>query len=238
MEVLFTAEAFKFNNSFVIKYIPHNPIGVYVCFHGFPGWLSKNNDIAERICLNGYITYLIHYDGLGHSDGKFSFEKSIRNIGDFLNLIREAHSDYKISFLGHSFGGYLAVYYSEFISDRLILLAPLVLFPDDLELKSLTDQLLLNYPNETEIYGKDLLFDEFKKLNCDLLSKHSLNKVFSRYTLIIHGLQDVVLSPNLSSKLQAYSTKGLFKYIEVEDDHVFTTKRRELYQILDMWHRK
>jgi predicted esterase YcpF (UPF0227 family) len=238
MEVLFSAEAFKYKNSFVIKYIPPNPIGVYVCFHGFPGWLSKNNDIAERLCLSGYITYLIHYEGLGLSDGSFNFEKCIKTTGDFLNLIKETHSDYKISFLGHSFGGYLAVFYSEFISDRLILLAPLILFPNDVELKTLTDKLVINYPYETQIYGKDLLYYEFKKLNFDLLNKHSLNNVFSRTTLLIHGLQDVVLSSNLSSMLQAYSTKGVFKYVEIEDDHVFTSKRREIIKIIDIWHCK
>ncbi|MES2857413.1 MAG: alpha/beta fold hydrolase, partial [Bdellovibrionota bacterium] len=103
--------------------------------HGFPAVRSQQNRFyAELVSqrLNRETTVLL-YDGLGFSDGVFSFSKTLAAVEEtFLEFVKQADAaKEKIDLVGHSWGGFmslnLASKYASSIS-RLVLMSPLLKF--------------------------------------------------------------------------------------------------------------
>lgn len=91
---------------------PHPTI---LLLHGFPG-NEKNLDVAQAMRSMGWNVVFFHYRGAWGSEGKFSFSGSEKDVTSVLNYMNdEKNAEYlridrnRISLVGHSMGGHMAV---------------------------------------------------------------------------------------------------------------------------------
>jgi len=91
---------------------PHPTI---LLLHGFPG-NEKNLDVAQAMRSKGWNVVFFHYRGAWGSEGEFSFSGSEEDVTSVLNYMNdEKNAEYlridrdRISLVGHSMGGHMAV---------------------------------------------------------------------------------------------------------------------------------
>lgn len=199
--------------------------------HGFPSHTTKNHDLACKLALNGYGSYVVHHAGLGESLGKFSFTNAVKKVTETIELICNIHGVEGIHLVGHSFGGLAALSQTKHI-ESLSLLCPLFeTFTDDKILDDFSKATwnmhkeLLSYRDPSEI--SDDVRELSKLYPQDLLTKN-LSNVGS---LIIHGFKDDVIPVESSRKLSAFQTEHSI-YQEIKDDHRFSLRRPEVLNMV------
>ena len=124
----------------------------YLFLHGFPANLgTKNQDIAESLTFaTGINSFVLHYQGLGNSGGKFSFTESVK---ESIQAAHDLISKYEIKYLhivGHSWGGLVGINVFKSIQSqrgKLILLAPFTVFPTDDSINNWLDSVEVEFPN-------------------------------------------------------------------------------------------
>jgi pimeloyl-ACP methyl ester carboxylesterase len=91
------------------------PHPVVIFLHGYPG-NEKNLDLAQAVRHAGYQALYIDYRGMWGSGGTFSFAHGLEDTKAVLAWVREPQNAAKyhldsrrISIVGHSFGGWLAL---------------------------------------------------------------------------------------------------------------------------------
>lgn len=229
MKIFIESKSIYINGMYVVSW---SPIGhkiddeIFVNLHGFPAWGSKNYDICELIAGLGYTVLSPHYVGLGHSTGQFGFENSIEEIEGILVFIKDRYPHSKISFLGHSWGGYVSARLSAYVTSKIILLAPLLAIPSNSDLLKLVDENLIPCIEDCPGYERTTLISEFKNLalRLDPIS------MIDNEVLIFHGKNDTVLPIDPVKKNSKLLNSC--EFIELEDDHSFSTKRRKIYSII------
>lgn len=102
-------------NSLIYLAAGPGPHPVVVFLHGYPG-NEKNLDLAQAVRRAGYQALYIDYRGLWGSGGTFSFAHGLEDAQAVLAWVRapenvaKYHFDVqRISIVGHSFGGWLAL---------------------------------------------------------------------------------------------------------------------------------
>lgn len=170
---LFTVEAHTQGAHFYLVYRPvkeDKSKGVVVLLHGFPGWVTKNYDLAELLTLEGYICYVPHYPGLGLSvdEGPFDFLDCISSIESFYDFVSLKHKDCDINLIGHSWGGYLALRLAERCTGKMIILAPLAVFPRNKVLENTIKGLLSEAREDCSQYDYATLLKSFQRLASDI----------------------------------------------------------------------
>ena len=197
--------------------------------HGFPSHTTKHHDLATRLALRGWATYMIHHEGFGESKGKFSFLPAVEKMREIASYIAKIHGSDKIHLIGHSFGGFVSLAIKE-LASSLTLLCPLFTF----DKKSIDD-----FVPRTFVDHKDnLRYTSEKELEEGLhalLAKYPASKLVSGLsemdTFLLHGTNDETIpvesSRTLSEFLGSEST-----YKEVEDDHRFFEDRVGLMDLV------
>lgn len=209
-----------------------------VVFHGFPAqppWdpaREKNSDIAERIAQDaGHDAFVMHYAGLGQSDGKFSFPKSVTDSIALVQHLQRAYGYSKVHIVGHSWGGLVAlnVYQAlpEDVRGNMVLLSPFVFFPED----ALLRQALAAIGGQTTIHyaAGDTIDDAVR----DLRSVESLhNPLHVVAQLPVLGARTLILQADQDDEVPAEHTRRLIahfpqppQYYEVSTDHKFSIDR-------------
>jgi uncharacterized protein len=96
-----------------------------ILLHGFPGNQSSPLGLAERLNTAGFNVLVFNYQGSYSSEGNFSFDNSIENVGaafSFLadpgNQVRFKTDTSRIFVCGYSFGGTIAIE-SAMYNDRI-----------------------------------------------------------------------------------------------------------------------
>ncbi|MCZ6559530.1 MAG: alpha/beta fold hydrolase [Gammaproteobacteria bacterium] len=91
---------------------PHPTI---ILLHGFPG-NEKNLDLAQSLRRAGYNVLFFHYRGAWGSEGDYSFQNVVDDVGSALTLMRseKAQAKYRVDpnrliLVGHSVGGFAAL---------------------------------------------------------------------------------------------------------------------------------
>ena len=89
---------------------------VVILLHGFPGNQSSPLGLAVKLNSAGFNILVFNYQGSYASEGTFSFDNCIANVGAAIDFVREPKniSDYsidtsKIIICGYSFGGAIAL---------------------------------------------------------------------------------------------------------------------------------
>ncbi len=233
---LLNARAYCYKGMYVLELFPvesNSPKGLFVFLHGFPGWSTKNYDLAERLCLSGYAVLIPHYPGLGLSKGTFSFKGSQEKMGDFLEFAKKEYA-LPISLFGHSWGGHLAIHCCRYVEKLLILFAPLSVFPSGNSLRALVDGLFEEVPLDCRNYTPEKMRRELKSLGAALSLDNFASVMKPKALLIIHGTNDKVISLEDSKALMARSI-GKADLIEINDDHLLLQHRRKLLEQVSTW---
>jgi dienelactone hydrolase len=86
-----------------------------IMLHGYPG-NEKNLDVAQALRQAGWNTVFFHYRGAWGSEGEFSFLGAEQDVQVLINYLQHAETakrlrinPRRISLVGHSMGGHMAV---------------------------------------------------------------------------------------------------------------------------------
>lgn len=101
------------------KFYPVNTAGkvpTVILLHGFPGNQSSPLGLAEKLNSAGFNILVFNYQGSYLSEGMFSFDNCIENVGTALNFLSDQGNQQrfnidtsKIVVCGYSFGGTIAI---------------------------------------------------------------------------------------------------------------------------------
>jgi pimeloyl-ACP methyl ester carboxylesterase len=228
-------EGFYIGEQFGFRYFPTpnnfpTEKAPVLILHGFPGWNTKNEDIAMNLALHGYGSYLVHMKGLGESNGKFSFESVVDETRKIAEFICKVHGVEKLAIVGHSFGGFLALSLKD-IASSLVLLSPL----SCLDRKDKIDLIANEFYEKTE--GKTVYdsSEELKKGFVELSQHYSFDDLNSGLTdiktLLIHGTKDERIPVEASRALRQH-LGATSSYVELEDNHRFTETRKDFPKLV------
>lgn len=236
IELAYSSRTYFQNDIFVTEHSPlQTPKGVFVLLHGFPAWVSKNYDIGEQLVLSGYKVYIPHHRGLGQSPGRFRFNECLRETRQFINHIKKSNSNLKLSLMGHSWGGYLALSHLDLIDTNLILLAPLAQFPkEEVRQKKLVSDLYLTNRNDLGEYSLESLEEEFRYLERALDLSILKDPGVAPRSILFYGTRDEVIPPDLISNFAQEVASETFETIVSDDDHRLS-KRRPVLQKIANW---
>lgn len=209
---------------------------IAILMHGFKGDLGYDDSkilyaLSHYLNDQGLPTIRFDFDGCGKSDGRFEDMTVYSEILDgikILDYVRNTVKAKHIYLVGHSQGGVvssmLAGYYRDTI-EKLALLAPAAtLKPDALDgvcQGSIYDP--THIPDSVNVSGFEVGGAYFRI--AQLLPIYQTAEYYNRETLLIHGLDDQVVSPNASRKFHTLLPKSELHLIEGEG-HLFTGKNR------------
>jgi pimeloyl-ACP methyl ester carboxylesterase len=93
----------------------NDPHPTALLLHGYPG-NEKNLDVAQALRRKGWNVVFFHYRGAWGSEGEFSFRSAEQDVQVVLNYMRDPENakalrinPERISIVGHSMGGHMAI---------------------------------------------------------------------------------------------------------------------------------
>lgn len=205
---------------------------IAILMHGFRGDLGYTDaKILFRVsnALNklGIPTIRFDFGGCGRSEGNFSEMTVFSEIQDGINIINFVKNRIrakKIYLIGHSQGGVvasmLAAYFHDVI-DKVVLMAPAATLKDD-ALKgecqgSHYDPMKI--PDSVEVGGYTVGGGYFR--TAQLLPIYETAQHYDGKVLLIHGLDDQVVSPEASRKYNVILPNSELHLLEGVD-HAFS----------------
>jgi len=212
--------------------------------HGYPG-NEKNLDVAQALRAQGWNVAFFHYRGAWGSEGEFSFRNAEQDVQVVLNYLMDEKNaknlridNKRISIIGHSMGGHMAI--AGILDNQQVNCA---IAYDGANLGA-NDIGLINDP-KTEIPWKaysDTLFmlngwsaekavQETKTFARELNLVNRVQTINSRPVLLIGADTKVIpmefhIKPLLAALKQTKNSKAFFELIN--DDHSFNTSRMAL----------
>jgi len=212
--------------------------------HGYPG-NEKNLDVAQALRAKGWNVAFFHYRGAWGSEGEFSFRNAEQDVQVVLNYLMDKENaknlridNKRISIVGHSMGGHMAI--AGILDNQQVNCA---IAYDGANLGA-NDIGMINDP-KTEIPWKaysDTLFmlngwsaekavQETKEFAHELNLVKRVQTINSRPVLLIGADTKVIpmefhIKPLLAALKQTKNSKTYFKLIN--DDHSFNSSRKEL----------
>jgi esterase/lipase len=239
----FSASPQWYEDMYVLHFTPSKspPKGTVFILHGYPSLGRKNYDFAEVVAANNYEVYVPHYPGLGLSKGQFGFLRSYESVRKLIYAVK-INENNKLSIIGHSWGGYLALLNSDLIDDTAIFLAPLPRLPTAVDfakfyltpgynsnfesLENFSEVLLAIAPEVTQHYSATSLNEEIVQMQ--ILEKQRLESRPMLRILVIHGDNDIDIPIEF---VDTTFKENWDQTIDVvNDDHNLDVVRRELYQ--------
>ncbi|WP_267202548.1 alpha/beta hydrolase [Limosilactobacillus kribbianus] len=214
---------------------------VAILMHGFqgnrgyqPGKLLY--DLSAKLNQAGIPTLRFDFAGCGESDGDFAQMTVLGEILDGMAIIDFARTKIgarQIYLVGHSQGGVvasmLAGYYRDLI-DKLVLLAPAATLKDDALYGRCQGSTYdpSHIPLAVEVNGQEVSGQYFR--TAQLLPIYETAQHFGNPTLIIHGLDDQVVSPEAARKYNVIIPNTELHLLEGEDHLLEGPKLAETLQ--------
>jgi pimeloyl-ACP methyl ester carboxylesterase len=200
-------------------------------FHGFPAEQgNKNVDLAEKLADElGLDTYIIHYKGLGKSEGEFSFTSSIEESAKYAEYLIRENGYSKLHLVGHSWGGSVATEVYRRIKDqrgRLVLLAPFTDVREGEGAMELALYFMRHYPHIISADQFDTVAKELSKIREQFHAQRTAKELSSHAgnVLIIHAKRDDIIPLSMNQNLKkAWGPDATF--VEIESDHRFFHNR-------------
>ncbi len=212
-----------------------------VLLHGYPG-NEKNLDVAQAMRREGWNVIFFHYRGAWGSEGEFSFQNAEADVQAVLHYIMDSNvakklaiDTHKISIVGHSMGGHMAlagIFDNPNVScavsyDGANMGKGLLSDPAIIKMWSdYSDQLfMLNGWS-----GKKMLTEVSEHGEAlDLVSR--VDSINGRPVFIIAANSDVIplatqITPLVSALKATKNSK--ISYCLIEDDHSFSSSRLQL----------
>ncbi|NMP33144.1 alpha/beta fold hydrolase [Thalassotalea sp. M1531] len=232
---------------------PHPTV---VLLHGFPG-NEKNLDLAQSYRRAGFNVIFFHYRGAWGAEGEYGIGNQLADTASVIQLIRDGkfpQSEFidknKITLVGHSLGGFNALYSGMHQKTACTLaIAPTDLGGAVANLVDIDEVLGNPYLSHPLLPLKGYSFvDAVKEAKANLTAFHlapQMGKFKQQPLMIIQGKQDVfkagelvIISPKDSNNLaQQAINNGAKKatYLELEGDHVFSWNRIKLAKETTHW---
>lgn len=220
-----------FNNCFQYMYKGSSQEAIFI-FHGFPSQKNRNKDIAFALSQTTNHSIIVHhYEGLGESLGEFSFMRSIETAEKIVSYHLNLGNYSRIHFIGHSWGGFIALNLLRKFADNvnsILLLSPFSQIPQGKNLKILVEDLFKEYPHCFYNTNKLKVLNDFqsvsKKYNLITFIK-ALN--ITQNIQIFQAKNDLSVPEETTKALKALLGKNC-KYTEYKVDHSFTQKRKSI----------
>lgn len=213
----------------ILKYGPLEGNLVNVMLHGFPGIHSKQNrEIAEVIAdRTGNRTEVFLYSGLGVAPGVFSFRKCISDVEARVAEILEESSSTKISLIGHSWGGYLALRLASIYASRLeklVLMSPLLEFPNEEVARHGLKAYKHEYP-QLNFGDLDALADELSNIANENTPFDLIATIPEEIDVLFLQAKNDEITPdaNAIKALEYFKRPPIFEFVET--DHSFVGDR-------------
>lgn len=104
-------------------WIVKNPLATIVVSHGFAEHSGRYAHFGQYFAKKGYNVYVMDHRGHGKSDGSRGyvnkFDDFIKDLDEFIKLVKEKEGIDKVFLIGHSMGGLIALRYAIFHPENL-----------------------------------------------------------------------------------------------------------------------
>lgn len=220
---------------------PHPSV---LLLHGYPG-NEKNLDVAQALRRQGWNVIFFHYRGAWGSEGEFSFRGAERDVQVVLNYMQDPSNakrlridTKRISIVGHSMGGHMAI---AGILDNADVKCAVAYDGANMGARG---NGLFSDPESTKLWSaySDSLFmlngwsgvkavqeiNEFGK-EIDLIAR--VGSIAKRATFLIAADTDVIpLDTHIKPLFAALkdASQGNAHYLLLDDDHSFSSSRLKL----------
>lgn len=202
---------------------------VVLYFHGFPGPTSDNpvrplkEDLAATLGPLGWDLVAPRYTGLGESNGKFGFLKSLHD-GLVATHYTLAHGYREVCFLGYSYGAIVALHAYERAQDpairQFILLAPYLHVPQGTVLREFAEGWKATFPESVKGLSVNQICSEIDTIRTTRNPLALLSHVQHLGLTVIRGARDEVVPPQLTES--AFATFDVPPTVHtLDDDHQF-----------------
>ncbi|MCB9062363.1 MAG: alpha/beta fold hydrolase [Halobacteriovoraceae bacterium] len=212
--------------------------------HGFPAESSispvdpkieKNIDIAENFAQTFKLdTYLLHYKGLGKSEGIFSFTGSIEDSLKYCESLTEKGYE-QIYLFGHSWGGLVALNLAHKLTTNiagLALFSPFNLIGSRPEIESLFDLVVLEVPYLFEKKTKAEYIDELIDIGLFFSPRKFANEILSDIPIYIYqAINDNEVPEQTTLDLVNLLHQNCF-YKEIKTDHSLKENRDKVVNLI------
>lgn len=232
----------KFRGCYNIRFSAEKSSREAILFlHGFPAEISnKNIDIAERLSADLHIdTFLLHYHGLGQSEGHFNFLRSIRDSIAYAQRLLTRYSYTRLHLVGHSWGGLVALNVYRSLGKqrgRIALLAPYTWMETEDAVRNAARFFLRKHPHlfdgqNLNSVSADLEYVRRHHNPREITRSINTNININSPVFIVHALGDDVIPREMNlTLLETFKTRPL--YFELESDHRFVRNREKLIDAL------
>ncbi|MBU3829812.1 MAG: alpha/beta hydrolase [Candidatus Limosilactobacillus merdavium] len=216
---------------------------VAILMHGFQGDRGYHSgkllyDLSHKLNEAGIPTLRFDFAGCGQSDGAFTDMTVLSELLDGMKIIDYARTTIKASqiyLVGHSQGGVvasmLAAYYRDVIT-KLVLMAPAATLKDDaLQGVCQGSQYDPNHiPLTVDVHGVAVSGEYFR--TAQLLPIYETAQHFMGPALLIHGLDDQIISPEASRKYNVILPTSELHLIEGEGHLLNGEHEQEILQLV------
>jgi esterase/lipase len=205
--------------------------GAVLLLHGYPSPDSKNEYIAEFMAEHlSQDAFVLHYEGLGKSQGAFSFPKSVTDaIAYYESLVSQGYKH--ITIVGHSWGGLIALNLIAMVDtsaiDRLILMSPFNYFPTGVELEKLIDFIYSDSQVEFK-QSKSEMIKQVGVITSSYQPRSKIDKIrlFAKPVHIFQAIHDLEVPPATTTEfVKAIGNKNVHLE-QIDTDHSFTENRK------------
>jgi pimeloyl-ACP methyl ester carboxylesterase len=175
---------------------------IILYFHGFPGPHMHNLNpavapqLASALCPQGTTLVAPQFPGLVSSPGKFKFSNSV----DFaLDITKSFLDKSKISFVGYSWGGFVATQCLSVVPPEklgsVVLMAPLSQPVDEALMDKIVNGWQQEFPDKLSAYKDN---HEVVRDFIDTFSRRTPEAIFKELSIppsvhIIHGIEDTLI---------------------------------------------
>jgi len=215
-----------------------------IILHGYPG-NERSLDVAQSLRAKGWNTVYFNYRGAWGAEGEFSFINSERDVTAVINYLSDDKNaknlrvdPSKLSLVGHSMGGHMAI--AGLLDNSIVNCAVaydganLALLFDDKEFsetwKSYSDSLFM-----LKGWSGAKALNEIKTNRAKLNLLNRAKKLGSRSVLLIPANTDVIpIKSHIEPLFEALkrNENALVKWQLIDDDHSFSNSRDELIAFL------
>lgn len=227
-----------------------------ILLHGFPGNQISPLDLAEHLSIKGFHVLAFNYEGSYDSEGLFSFENCIDNVGVAINFLQDEDNRKKfnidtsrIVICGYSFGGAIAL--TSAIQNRKIKYIVSIAGPD----QSLTIRKSGTDPEFRKLYYNNVA----KSFEPNGPFRGNINEIFERNLVIVNQLDPILNAEVLKTRkilmivgwqdnLCPLEINALPLYRKIrqinplntsiagfEDGHQFVSVRKEIANTIETW---
>lgn len=243
-------------NAEIYQCATKKPISTLILMHGYPGGEGDPLGLGKKLSSLGINVFVFNYRGTWSSEGEFSFENSMEDIGSAIGFLKRYEIVEKfgidpsnIVVGGYSFGGAMAL--TAAIYNKEIRKIISIAGPDEsiFGRKMLTDQnfrnMFVNMLKETE-YPKGPIkynLESYMKFFLSNLDKYDLLKHSESFEnkeiLLLSGLNDsnVILEEHILPfyrKIQKLNSDQI-ELIIFNTDHSFKNVKKELSNKIFAW---